>query len=170
MKNLILKAAFTAACVVVLTGCSVVMSLSGKKTPDLSVVRVGATRGEVELQLGGPVQTRMRFIDDPELRVDKDRIVCIYEYENGNDPSAGRAIMHAVLDGLTRGLWEIVGSPIEYYQGEKKRVAVTYVRGVVADVASAPVPETDVLDELKKFFGLDKKTEGYVVPGMGPRK
>lgn len=37
-----------------LTGCSVGMALSGDETPDLSVIKIGALRDEVELQLGQP--------------------------------------------------------------------------------------------------------------------
>ena len=47
--------------------------------------------------------------------------VDLYEYEIGNKPSAGRAIGHGVMDILTLGLWEIIGTPIEGFQGEKKR-------------------------------------------------
>ena len=85
---------------IALTNCSVGMAMSGKKTPDLGAVRVGATRGEVELQLGAPVKSTT--LDD-KSRID------VYEYEVGNDPSAGRAAGHAALDVLTLGLWEIAG-------------------------------------------------------------
>ena len=30
------------------------------------------------------------------------------------------------MDVLTLGLWEVVGSPIEGFQGEKKRLMITY--------------------------------------------
>lgn len=99
-----------------LQGCSVGMAMSGKKQPELGVIRVGATRGEIELQLGSPVEIR----EDNGYRID------IYEYEIGNEPSAGRAIGHGVMDILTLGLWEIAGTPIEGVQGEKKRLIVTY--------------------------------------------
>ncbi|MCC6347383.1 MAG: hypothetical protein IT388_09390 [Nitrospirales bacterium] len=102
---------------VTLNGCSVGMALSGKKNPDLPAVRVGATRGEIELQLGPPVKT---VALDDNKRLDQ----C--EYEIGNEPSAGRAIGHGVLDVLTLGLWEIAGSPIEGFQGEKYTISITY--------------------------------------------
>ncbi|MBW7897419.1 hypothetical protein B188_04730 [Candidatus Brocadiaceae bacterium B188] len=102
---------------VVFSGCSVGMALSGKKDPNLSVVRVGATRGEVELALGSP--TRSATTPDGR-RVD------VYQYEIGNEPSAGRAVGHAVLDVFTLGLWEIAGTPIEALQGNKYEMTVTY--------------------------------------------
>ncbi len=92
------------------------MAMSGKRQPDLGTIRVGATRGEVELQLGAPV----------EISEKDGRRVDIYEYEIGNEPSAGRAIGHGVMDALTLGIWEVVGSPIEGFQGEKRRLIITY--------------------------------------------
>jgi hypothetical protein len=50
----------------------------------------------------------------------------VYEYEIGNQPSAGRAAGHAVMDVLTLGFWEIVGTPIEGVQGEKYHATVVY--------------------------------------------
>jgi len=93
------------------------MALSGKKDPDLRALRVGCTRGEVEMQLGKPSQTD--FADDGS-RTD------VYEYEIGNEPSAGRAVAHGIADVLTLGLWEIAGTPIEGVQGDKHKLAVTY--------------------------------------------
>jgi hypothetical protein len=50
----------------------------------------------------------------------------VYRYEVGNEPSAGRAAGHAVLDVLTLGLWEIAGTPIEAVQGEKYTATIVY--------------------------------------------
>lgn len=99
-----------------LSGCSVGMAMSGKKQPELGAVRAGATRGEVELQLGSPVEIR----EENKKRID------VYEYEIGNEPSAGRAVGHAIMDILTLGLWELAGTPIEAVHGEKKRLLITY--------------------------------------------
>ena len=114
-----------------MAGCSVGMAMSGKKEPQLGVVRTGATRGEVELQLGHPV----------EAHEENGRRVDIYEYEIGNEPSAGRAIGHGVMDVLTLGLWEVAGTPIEGMQGEKMRLAVTYDdQDIVTHVGSVAPP------------------------------
>ena len=99
-----------------ISGCSVGMAMSGKEDPNFAAFRVGSTRGEVELQLGSPVSS---------VTIPEGKRVDVYEYEIGNKQSATRAIYHGVLDVLTVGLWEIIGTPIEGSIGEKKRVAIT---------------------------------------------
>ena len=100
-----------------LSACSVGMALSGDHNPDLGAIRIGAQRGEIELHLGAPVQT---------VSLENGRRADVYEYQIGNEPSAGRAIGHGVMDVLTLGLWEVVGTPIEGVQGETYRATVTY--------------------------------------------
>ena len=100
-----------------LSGCSVGMAMHGKESPNLGQVRVGSTRGEVEMVLGSPVQA---------TSTENGGVVDIYEYEVGNDPSAGRAIGHGVMDVLTLGLWEVVGTPIEGFQGTRYRAVIEY--------------------------------------------
>ncbi|MDX8392566.1 MAG: hypothetical protein R8K53_08395 [Mariprofundaceae bacterium] len=100
-----------------LSGCSVGMAMSGKATPDLGVVKKNATRGEVELQLGAPVKVST---------MKNGHVLNVYEYEVGNDPSAGRAAGHAVMDVLTLGIWEVIGTPIEGFQGDKRQVQIEY--------------------------------------------
>ena len=101
------------------SACSIGMAMSGSDNPDLGAVRVGATRGEVEMQLGSPV--RSTSLDDG-MRMD------VYAYEIGNEPSAARAIGHGVMDVLTLGVWEVIGTPIEGFQGEKHQATITYDR------------------------------------------
>lgn len=113
MKRLML----VAACLFCLTGCSVGMAMSGKQEPNIGAIRVGSPRGEVEMHLGAP-KTSATFEDG--TRTD------IYEYELGNEPSAGRAVGHGVMDVLTFGLWEVIGTPIEGFQGEKRQLSITY--------------------------------------------
>jgi hypothetical protein len=118
--------------VMALMGCSVGMAMSGKEDPNLGAFRVGSTRGEVELQLGRPLAS----VTNPEgSRSD------VYEYEIGNKPSPGRAIAHGVMDVLTLGLWEVVGTPIEAFQGEKYRMTVRYdAQDRVVAINQSPVP------------------------------
>jgi len=40
-----------------LSACSVGMAMSGSRNPDLGAIKVGASRGEVELQLGSPIRS-----------------------------------------------------------------------------------------------------------------
>jgi hypothetical protein len=103
----------------VLAACSVGMALSGEENPDLGAIRVGAARGEVELHLGAPVKS---------ASLDDGRRADVYQYQIGNQPSAGRAIGHGVMDVLTLGLWEVVGTPIEGVQGETYHATITYDR------------------------------------------
>jgi hypothetical protein len=100
-----------------LQACSVGMALSGSENPDLGAIRVGASRGEVELHLGTAIKTTP--LPDGK-RAD------VYEYEIGNEPSAGRAVGHGVMDVLTLGIWEIVGTPIEGVQGETYHATIVY--------------------------------------------
>lgn len=100
-----------------LSACSVGMAVSGSEEPELGAVRQGATRGEVEMQLGKPVRS---LAETGAQRTD------VYEYEMGNEPSACRALGHGVMDFLTLGLWEVIGTPIEAFRGEKYQVSVTY--------------------------------------------
>ena len=93
------------------------MALSGSQNPDLGAVRTGATRGEIELHLGTPTRSTL---------LEGGRRADVYEYEIGNEPSAGRAAGHAVMDVLTLGIWEIVGTPIEGVQGEKYTATIVY--------------------------------------------
>jgi hypothetical protein len=65
---------------------------------------------------------------------------CAYEYEIGNEPSAGRAAFHGAMDVMTLGLWEVVGTPIEGFQGEKRRVTIIYDKdNKVAAINSVPL-------------------------------
>ena len=123
-----------------LTGCSVGMALSGDENPELSVIKVGATRGEVELQLGEPIETQTA---EGGGRIDT------YEYEIGNEPSAGRAVAHGVADVLTLGIWELVGTPIEAVQGDKYQTKITYGpddKVTHIDTEKVEVPETELKD------------------------
>ena len=109
--------AYVLAATVLLSGCSVGMAVSGDHNPELGAVRSGVPRGEIEMHLGSPV--KISSLNDG-------LVYATYEYEVGNEPSAGRAIGHGVMDVLTLGLWEIVGTPIEGFQGETHEVTVTY--------------------------------------------
>jgi hypothetical protein len=102
---------------VTMTACSVGMAMSGKEAPNLSGFGPGSPRGQVELHMGAPIASTSL---EGGGRLD------IYAYELGNAPSAGRAVGHAVMDVLTLGIWEIVGTPIEAFQGEHRQLAVHY--------------------------------------------
>lgn len=117
MKKSLINIVLTIITLSILSGCSVGMALSGKPEPNLGAIKVGASRGEIELHLGYPITTTT--LENGE-RQD------IYEYELGNEASAGRAIGHGVMDVLTLGIWEVIGTPIEASQGYKRQILITY--------------------------------------------
>lgn len=100
-----------------LAGCSVGMALHGEREPNLAVCRVGATQGEIELELGPPTSV---------VSTEAGGTRCTYEYQLGNEPSAGRAALHAGMDVLTLGFWELVGTPTEAVQGQDFELIVSY--------------------------------------------
>lgn len=99
------------------TACSVGLALHGEDAPDLSVLKAGAAKTQIESKLGPP---------ESEAILADGRTQSTYEYEVGNESSAGRAAVHAGMDILTLGVWELVGTPLEAMQGEEMRVVVTY--------------------------------------------
>jgi len=91
-----------------LHSCSVGMALSGQEQKDTSVFYYGAHRSFVHAKTGLPSHAIQ----------DKDgKWIDTYLIITGNEPSAGRAIGHGVMDVLTLGLWEVIGTPIEAVAG-----------------------------------------------------
>ena len=103
-----------------LHGCAVGMAMSGSKDPDLTVLRMGASRGEVELQLGPALNV---------VSLPVGNHYCTYQYSLGNEPSAGRTVGHVFLDVVTLGLWEVVGTPIEMIAASTEEYTVTVEYG-----------------------------------------
>ncbi len=99
-----------------LNGCSVGMALSGKPDANLSFLDIGKSRDIVILNLGSPTES----LTTAEGRTD------IYHLERGNSPNAGRAAAHAIMDVVTLGIWEAVGTPIEGLTGEEYKLTVDY--------------------------------------------
>jgi hypothetical protein len=99
-------------------GCSVYMAASGSKEPNLANVHRGASRSDIEVALGQPKSI------NPQQG---GQTAAVYEYTVGDEPSKGRAVGHGVMDVLTFGLWEVVGTPIEALnRGDKVKVNVLY--------------------------------------------
>ncbi len=91
-----------------LHSCSVGMALSGTEQKDTSVFYQGAHRSFVHAKTGLPSHSIK----------DKDgKWIDTYIIVKGNEPSAGRAIGHGLMDVLTLGLWEVIGTPIEAIAG-----------------------------------------------------
>ena len=90
--------------------------MSGTPDPNVGALDIGQSRDIVLLNLGQPTRT----IATEEGRSD------IFQLERGNQPSTGRAVGHAVMDVLTIGIWEVVGSPIEGFTGDEFTLSVEY--------------------------------------------
>jgi len=115
MKN------YASAIVVVLTlvhmaGCSVFMAAGGHDGPNLAALRAGTTRQQVEHELGNPMN----------VATTDTGMVYTYKFEHERKPKAGSAAVHAGMDVLTLGLWEVVGTPVEMAQIKHGKAIVTY--------------------------------------------
>jgi hypothetical protein len=138
----------------VLTACSVGMATSGQEDPELSAVQSGAKIHEVERELGRPISTKTLENGDTEN---------LYRYELGNEPSAGRAVMHGTMDVLTLGLWELVGTPVEGSMGTEYEMTVTY--GPDGEVKKFSAREIDPDAEIPLAVSQESRpesTESYI--------
>lgn len=99
------------------SGCSVYLAMQGKEEPDISRVEVGSTRGQIEIELGDPVESK------PNL---EGGLSDTYVYVTGDEKSAMRALLHGAMDVLTLCIWELIGTPIELAQGERKALQIDY--------------------------------------------
>lgn len=99
------------------SGCSVGMAMSGSEEPNLGAVQSGSSRGAVEMQLGSPEKSTT--LEDG-YRLD------MYKYEIGNEPSPKRAAFHGIMDVITYGGWELIGTPIEAFQGSEEEMTIKY--------------------------------------------
>ncbi len=113
----VLRAICVAALLPAATACSVGLALDGEDQPDLSILKPGVERTRIEAELGQP---------NSVVALDGGRTQSTYYYEIGNESSGGRAAVHAGMDVLTLGLWELVGTPMEAMQGEDMKLVVTY--------------------------------------------
>ena len=93
------------------------MDLDGQNDPDLTVVKQQAYRTDIEMQLGSPIK-----VDTAP----NGQTTAVYQYEVGKEPSTGRAVAHGVMDVLTLGIWEVVGTPVEVFKGDTLTLIATY--------------------------------------------
>ncbi len=102
-----------------MSGCAVGMAMSGKQNIDTSIMFPGSPRQVVIAKAGPP---EISATNSAGKRVDT------YFVIKGNEPSAARAAVHALLDLLTFFLWEFIGTAWEFGAGreEKSRYVLTY--------------------------------------------
>lgn len=107
-------------CLLSPSGCSVFKAAEHRDGTDLTVASKGVSRAEVEEILGAPETSVLT--PDGEWTTSK--------YVRSKEGSGGRAVAHGVMDVLTLGLWEVVGTPIETV-GDKKygKIQVLYDAG-----------------------------------------
>jgi hypothetical protein len=102
----------------VLSGCSIAMALSGHPEPNFDYIKVGATREELEFELGKP--TSEQSLSDGKKEA-------TYKYEMGNTVNAGRAAMWGYAWLTIIGiLGEPIYSLIELTQGHDEETRVVY--------------------------------------------
>lgn len=102
-----------------LPGCSVIMAASTPGPKDMNVLLVGTPRADVLKEFGEPEQTGVHA----GKRVDT------FKFKEGqrDNQKYGRAALHAGLDLLTLGIWEVVGTPAEIMSMQPEtRIDVTY--------------------------------------------
>ena len=113
------------------TGCAVNQAMNQPDKKDVSVLNRGTPRYEVMGELGQPVST--------EITKD-DKKIDVYSFIQGYSKGvkAARALGHGVMDIVTLGLWEIIGSPTETIaSGDKVVVRVRYDKDDLVDSVQA---------------------------------
>jgi hypothetical protein len=102
----------------ILSGCSIAMALSGHPEPNFDYIKVGATREELEFELGKPAS---------EQSLPDGKKEAAYKYEMGNTVNAGRAAMWGYAWLTIIGiLGEPIYSFIELTQGHDEETRVVY--------------------------------------------
>jgi hypothetical protein len=104
-----------------LTGCSVFMAAKLPDKKNMEVFTPGVPRPVVLAEMGLPAS----YEDRNGVRSE------VYKFKQGYSQPAkiSRAVLHGTADIVTFGLWEAVGTPVEYYfSGTDTIVLVTYDR------------------------------------------
>lgn len=109
--------------VVSFSSCSVVMA-SRKNGIEVHELQSFRSRGEF-------ISANPQVISTE--RLESGEIVEVYQFKQATG-SAGRAVMHALLDVSSAGIWEVVGTPLEgyYNQSDYFTLRVTYNESDIA--------------------------------------
>lgn len=97
---------------------------------------------DVDLHLGYPIDVAQREAGTRQAT---------YEFEVGNSPDTQRAGMHAALDIMTLGAWELFGTIIEASQGSTQRILIVYgpdnrVKEIIRVAEPPPKEEEEASD------------------------
>ena len=118
MKRYIALPVLLTVNLILLSGCSVGMAVSGKENLDTSIVFPGVPRRAVIARLGPP---------ETSIKDSEGNYIDSYVFVKGNEPSIDRAFAHGALDVLTLGLWEFIGTPVEIVAGaESNSILIIY--------------------------------------------
>jgi hypothetical protein len=90
-----------------LTGCSVFMAVKLPDKKNMQAFTPGVPRPVVLAEMGLPVS----YEDRNGVRSE------VFRFKQGysQQTKISRAVLHGTADILTFGLWEVVGTPVEYY-------------------------------------------------------
>jgi len=91
--------ALTCAATALLSGCSVVQTLESDPGTDISSVKAGATREQVEALVGQP---QREWVTRTGIRY------CLYRYDAGYEANPAAAGLMVFMDAISLGIWEIV--------------------------------------------------------------
>jgi hypothetical protein len=111
------------AALAMLAGCVVVRSWRGEKGADVSHIQPGAKRSEAETALGLPAR---EWVSPTGIRC------ALYEYNAGIPPHHGDAIVAAILDVVTFGIFEVIafkrdqGRHPGEYDRRRSKVVISY--------------------------------------------
>ncbi len=123
-----------------LAGCSVLMAMEGDEDRDYSSFRPGTHREDVHQRFGPPVTS----ITEDGQTVDT------YKIEEGDESNPGRGVVHLLADLATLGIWEVIATPFEWFQGKD----VTYVLRYGADDTVESVTPTPPGLEFSQGFRI----------------
>ncbi len=123
LKNIIVSTLACALLAISTSACSVVLAAGGSEDPELSKVRVGASKSVIDEELGEPSTFEPKG----------GGFSAVYVYKVGDAPAPGRAVMNLVLDIFTICLWEYIAFPLEISAGGNayERI-VTYNKDLIA--------------------------------------
>ncbi len=135
----IMKKIIAVLLLISLNGCAVAMAINGREAPNMEAVRKGAGESTVNFEMGTPVDMR---------NLPNGNIVQTYQYDMANKPSPGRAVLHGVMDLVTFGLWEFLGTPLELTKGKIYQTEVEFD----GNLKVVKILSTKKID--KKDFGI----------------
>ncbi len=101
------------------SACSVHMAATQPDKKNLNILQAGRNRVELIAEFGNPVATS----EKDGKRTD------VFRFKQGysGGVKAARAVTHGVLDVVTLGLWEVIGTPTEgVANGEDVSYLVVY--------------------------------------------